>query len=120
MKVLRSDPAGVRLMKSYPNIGVDPGVTPWIEESVWKREKVFADLARWEYSRLDRSATHAASSRWAALSLWLQSHPTSDTLVVGEPAKIADGLELRTPLLSWSEMWKVLKTHVRSAPPTAA
>ena len=28
VKVLRSDPAGVSLMKKYPDIGIDPGVTP--------------------------------------------------------------------------------------------
>ena len=115
VKVLRSDPAGVRLMKSYPNISVDPGVTPWKDDSAWKREKVFADLARWEYSQLQSDAAQVAASKWGALSRWHQSHPTSDTIVVGAPIAISNDLELRTPLLSWPEMWNVLKTHI-SAP----
>ena len=118
-QVLRTNPAGVRLMHKYPDIGIDPGVTPWAEDSAWKRDKVFADLARWQYTQLSPNESHTAQSRWAALSRWHLSHPTSDTLVVGQHAQIGDGLELRTPLLSWGEMWKVLKTHVVAAPARA-
>ena len=119
VKVLRTDPAGVRLMKKYPSISIDPGVTPWAEETAWKRDKVFADLARWEYTQLHSAEVQAARDKWAALARWHQSHPTSDTVVIGQPAVMGPGLELQVPLLSWGEMWKVLKTHVTSAPDPA-
>ena len=119
VKVLRSDPAGVLLMKKYPDIGIDPGVTPWAEDSAWKRDKVFTDLARWEYSQLKSAEAETARNRWEALGSWHRSHQTSDTVAVGQPAAIGQGLELRTPLLSWGEMWKVFKTHVNAAPTPA-
>ena len=62
----------------------------------------------------------AVRSKWAALGNWHQSHQTSDTVVVGQPAAIRHDLELRTPLLSWGEMWQVLKTHVTAAAPAPA
>ena len=106
VKVLRSDPAGVRLMNKYPDISIDPGVTPWAEDAAWKRDKVFADLSRWQYSELSSDEALAAHSKWAALGCWHQSHQTSDTVVVGQPAAIRHDLELRTPLLSWGEKKK--------------
>ena len=122
VKVLRSDPRGVPLMHKYPNINVDPGVTEWLEDEKWKRGKVFADLARWEYSSLSSADADVARNKWAALGSWHDSHQTSDTIVVGQPTLI-DGDQLPTPLLTWTEMWRVLKMHVVAAPtpaPTAA
>ena len=107
-------------MKKYPDIGIDPGVTPWKDDSVWKRDKVFSDLARWQHTQLASAESEKAKASWQALAQWHRSHPTSDTLVVGQHARINDELELRTPLLSWDEMWKVLKTHVSDAPAPAA
>ena len=118
VKVLRSDPAGVRLMKAYPNIGIDPGVTSWIDESAWKRDKVFSDLSRWAYPELDDAGKIKAKGAWASLGSWHASHPTSDSIVIGQPATICPGLSLPTSLPTWSEMWKVLKTNV-IAPPIA-
>ena len=43
-----------------------------------------------------------------------------DTVVVGQPAAVRHNLELHTPLLSWGEMWRMLKTHVTAAPAPAA
>ena len=114
VKVLRSDPAGVRLMKSYPDIGVDPGITPWADDASWKREKVFADLARWEYTNLSDAEAQASRSKWASFAQWHTSHQSADTLVVGQPVVIG-GRELRSPLLSWHQMWRVLKTNVNAA-----
>ena len=39
---------------------------------------------------------------------------------MGQPiVEIADGLKLRSPLLSWEETWKVLKQHVADPSPAA-
>ena len=116
VKVLRTKPAGVPLMNRYPDIGINPGVTPWAEDSAWKRDKVFADLARWEYSHLNASETSQAQRKWAALASWHRSHPTSDTVVIGQPVMMGAGLELPTFLPPWDEMWKTLKTHVIAPP----
>ena len=120
IKVLRSDPAGVRLMKSYPDIGIDPGITPWADDTSWKREKVFADLARWEYTNLSNAEVQASRSKWASFAQWHTSHQSADTLVVGQPV-IIGGRELHSPLLPWHQMWRVLKTNVTAAPdPTSS
>ena len=39
---------------------------------------------------------------------------------MGQPATISRDLQLRTPLLSWGEIWRVLKTHVTAAAPAPA
>lgn len=110
VKVLRTIPAGVLLMKSYPDIRISPGVTAWKEDSDWECERVFADLRRWQYHELSASDAAAAQSRWNSLHRWHQSHPTADTVTIGEPA-VVGGDELRSPLLPWSEMWSLLKTY---------
>ena len=117
--VLRSDPRGVPLMHKYPDISVDPGVTPWQEDESWKRGKVFEDLARWQYTSLSSADADVARAKWVALGSWHDSHQTSDTVVVGQPVSI-DGDQLPTPLLSWAEMWRVLKTHVPALAPAPA
>ena len=109
-------------MHKYPDIGVDQGVTPWAEDSVWKRDKVFADRCTLGvlYSALLQRFSHSSEPVGCPLKVAPIPSDLSDTLVVGQHAVIGDGLEeveLRTPLLSWSEMWnKVLKTHVITAP----
>jgi len=118
VRVLRTVPAGVRIMKSYPNIQNDPGVTDWKEDSEWEREKVFGDLLRWQYSELNDSNAAVARSRWDSLKCWHRSHPTADTVTVGEPATIGTD-ELRSPLLPWADMWTLLKTFVAPAPAPA-
>ena len=110
VKVLRTIPAGVLLMKSYPDIRINPGVTDWKEDSEWERERVFADLRRWQYHGLNASDAAAAKSSWVSLHRWHKSHPTADTVTIGEAVVVGDH-ELRSPLLPWSDMWKALKTY---------
>ena len=50
---------------------------------MWKRDKIFADLARWQYSQLSSDEALVAHSKWAVLGSWHHSHQTSDTVVVG-------------------------------------
>ena len=119
VRVLRTVPAGVQIMKSYPDIQNDPGITEWKEDSEWEREKVFGDLLRWQYSELNASNAAAARSRWDSLKRWHRSHPTADTVTVGEPATIGTD-ELRSPLLPWADMWTLLKTFVAHPAPAPA
>ena len=57
------------------------------------------------------SETEAAENRrrWAALEAWHTANQTPDSILLGQPTTIAPGLELRSPLLPWDEMWNVLK-----------
>ena len=115
-KVLRTEPAGIDLMKKYPDISLDPGVTPWAENEAWKCDKVFSDIARWSYSQLSSSQASAAKQTWADLHAWHNSHPSSDTVIVGQPEQVNSSLHLSTPLLSWGAMWNVLKSYVAPSP----
>ena len=103
-------------MKKYPDISIDPGVTPWAENEAWKCDKVFADIAKWSYSQLSSSQAAAVKQTWADLYAWHNSHPSSDTVIVGQPEQVNSSLQLTTPLLPWSEMWKVLKSYVAPSP----
>ena len=116
VKVLRTDPAGIELMHKYPDISIDPGVTPWAENDNWKCDKVFSDIAKWSFTHLSRNAASAAKQTWADLYAWHQAHPSSDTVVVGQPEAVNDSKQFSTPLLPWSEMWKVLKSYVAPVP----
>ena len=114
--VLRSDPLGVQILHKYPDINVDPGVEKWKEDDAWKREKVFEDLEKYTFPYLDRAAGEKARADWRALGAWHTSHPTSDTVVVGQPAIVAPGLEFRSALPPWKDMWAKL---CGNAPPAA-
>ena len=92
------------------------GVTPWLDDDIWKRDKVFSDLASWSYSQLSQQEASKVKQTWADLFAWHKAHPTSDTVVVGQPSKVNDNLEFLTPLLSWGAMWNVLKSYVAQNP----
>ena len=115
VKVLRTDPEGIELMKSYPDVAVNPGLTPWKEDAEWKRDQVFRDLANWQYSELNDSDSASAKAKWGELSSWHRSHQRSDTVMVGEPATMNNGSQLFSSLLPWPDMWKVLKSHVTAS-----
>ena len=91
-------------------------MTPWGDEESWKRDKVFTDIAKWSYSQLSGNEASKAQQTWADLHGWHKAHPLSDTLVVGQPVKVSESLELPTSLMPWGEMWKVLKSYVAPAP----
>ena len=76
---------------------------------------MFRDLASWSYSALSAQEASDATQNWDDLKTWHESHEESDSIIVGPQVTIAPGLELRTPLLSWDETWKVLKQHVVTA-----
>ena len=53
VKALRTLPKGVDLMYKYPDISIDPGVSPWADGEKWKSSRVFEDhLDRWTYTNL--------------------------------------------------------------------
>jgi len=62
VSVLRSDLDGVDLMHKYPTIALNPGVEPWKDESAWKRDKVFADLAKWTFTGSTGGELHLTPS----------------------------------------------------------
>jgi hypothetical protein len=105
--VLRSDPKGVSLMRSYPNILDDPGVESWIEDEEWKCEKVFEHMKRVDFNGCEGG--DAAPQAWEALKQWHSSHPSSDYFSVGEPIKLTPNIELPTnPSMTWREVWGVI------------
>ena len=107
--VLRSDPAGIELMSSYPDTSLDPGVEPWKEDDEWKRDKVMSDLLRrWTFGTKveDRRAD------WGQVERWHRAYPTSDTIRLVEDQNIISsfgGSAVLQPQLTWHNMWKVLK-----------
>ncbi len=48
--VLRSDPAGIDLLRSFPDIHDDPGVEDWMDFSEWKGKRIFDDVGKWTFN----------------------------------------------------------------------
>ena len=112
-QVLRSAPKGIELMRKYPDISIDPGVTPWIDDATWKRDKVFSDILRWDYSHLQPVEAQQARKAWADLKGWHDAHPTADTVIIGTPAQVLF-LELsQAPLV---ELGEGCASHARYYP----
>jgi hypothetical protein len=49
--VLRSDPAGIDLLRSLPDIHDDPGVEDWMDFAEWKGKRIFDDIGKWTFNR---------------------------------------------------------------------
>ena len=107
MTVLRSDPAGVDLMLSYPSISDDPGPEAWKDEETWKAKKVHADLQSWIFHQ--HGEAHHRS--WAELHRWYRAHPEAQCIPIGDVNCLGPGLVANAhsiPSSTWREMWKVL------------
>ena len=105
--VLRSDPRGVDLMQSYPNILDDPGVESWIESEEWECKKVFDHMKRVDFSGCEGG--EAAPQAWESLQQWHRSHPSSHYFTVGEPIKLTPKIVLPTnPSMPWRDLWDVI------------
>ena len=139
-RVLRSDPAGVVIMKKYPSLKDAPGFELWKpagapvrgagagaddnDDAVdsegnkpWQRERVFKDLANHKFTACSESEALASKQEWAALDRWHKAHPTPETTQIGQPISLTGSgtgsLELSCePQVSWSEMWKTLMTLI--------
>ena len=70
--VLRSDPAGVDLMRSYPDFNDDPGVEPWLKPEQWSADKVFDSMKRWSFAQSEGTEQHTV---WEGMQQWHHSHP---------------------------------------------
>ena len=97
-KVLCSDPKGVDLMHSYPNILDDPGFEDLIDNEMWKREDVMKGVKGWHFAY----DNEASKSSWEEVEQWHISHPTADSHVIGE--MFLEEEINTTPNLSWSQM----------------
>ena len=104
--VLRSDPAGVQLMASYPEIGDFPGVEEWMDEDKWHFYKVFDGMSKWSFKGGDGTS---AKTFWDGMKCWHTSHKDAKSWTIGEPLQLGEGVSLSTtPTLSWSEMWAII------------
>ena len=138
-KVQRTDPRGVKIMKSYPCVEDEPGWEPWIRASRdsvgaetakkvdgWNREKVFHDLARYKYVNLTPVEAAAAKSEWADLHTWFTGHQTPEDLNMPGPIRLNDDVSISTePYTTWADMWAKLLTlspggNNRGPPPPAS
>lgn len=107
-KVLRSDPKGVALVKSYPQITDFPGMEEWIDLDTWKAEQVFDHLKKWKF----HSNQATAQASWDSLRLWHMSHQNPNTDIdVGEPITISS-TSLSTTPMPWSKMWEIIMEGV--------
>lgn len=104
--VLRSDPAGVKLLSSYPSISDDPGVEPWKDAESWDAEKVHADLQKWKFHQ----GGDGHRSMWSKLQRWYKAHPVAQSIPIGD-VDCLGGMVANAPSLpscTWGEMWKLL------------
>ena len=113
--VLRSDPNGVDIMHHYPDLDKCPGVTDWLDDDSWKRERVFYDLAKYRFNHLSQAEGAKRREEWAALDAWLTAHPTSSTVLIGAPNVVAPGCEFQSTLPPWRDMWTKLRRNVPEA-----
>ena len=105
--VLRSDPDGIDLMHSYPDIADDPGLEKWHTPDTWSADRVFADMQKWSFP--EASAASSPQVAWDGLKQWHNIHPLSSTVTLGQPLKPSSEVAIPTcPTLSWSDMWKII------------
>ena len=104
--VLRSDPAGIDLLRSLPDIHDDPGVEDWMDFAEWKGKRIFDDIGKWTFNR--NGEQHR--SEWQQLRAWHAAYPTADSVSVGDHdlmGDLASGASMR-PELTWQKMWQVI------------
>ena len=105
--VLRSDPEGVQLIASWPEIGDFPGVEEWKPEEEWKCWKVFDGLSKWKFANPNEART--AHQFWDGMKQWHAGHPDAASFSIGTPLRVTPDILLpATPTLSWREMWNVV------------
>lgn len=108
MKVLRTDPKGVDLVKSFPSIHDDPGVEDWNDPSVWSSHRVFSDMHKWKFYGTNGEDTRYREE-WDCLRDWHCSHPCATDIKIGDALPLTDDCIIQTsPPMSWSEMWDVI------------
>ena len=112
--VLRSDPAGVDLMASWPEIGDFPGVEEWKDEKAWKFWKVFDGLSKWHFAPGDKTS----HTFWDGMRRWHCGLPKASDWTIGEPINISDAPLPTSPTLSWKDMWALidLTSHTSAEP----
>eukprot|EP00965_Chrysotila_dentata_P260195 6213813-Pleurochrysis_carterae.AAC.4 len=59
-----------------------PRVEEWLEPESWSAERVFHDVARWEYD--DQSKVEDCQKEWQALRRWHISHPEVESVHIRE------------------------------------
>lgn len=106
--VQRSDPLGVDLISSYPNIEEFPGLEEWLDLESWKAEQVFHHLKRWEFF----SNGETAKASWAELHTWHTAHQSSNDIALGEPLSLPSGASFSTTPMPWSDMWSIILRDV--------
>lgn len=103
-KVLRSDPMGVALIRSYPDVKDFPGLEDWIDMDMWKGERVFEHLQKWKFHR----DAAAAKASWDSLHGWHMCHQDPNVDVdLGEPMRFGTATLSTTPM-PWSKMWEII------------
>ena len=115
--VLRSDPKGVDLMRSYPDFNDDPGLEEYrVPAEKWKADKVFTDLQKWVHPAAAASDGADPKAVWDGMKQWHHSHPLPSTVALGEPITPSPGVSLPTlPALTWRAMWDVISMDGHSA-----
>lgn len=108
-EVLRSDPKGVELVQSYPDIKDFPGMEEWLDMETWKANQVFSHLQKWKFHR----DSCAALASWDELNTWHKAHQNSnEDIDLGEPINLPSASFSTTPL-SWTQMWDIILHDVR-------
>ena len=133
-KVLRSDPAGVVIMKSYPSLEDNPGLEPWHpaephsdtkvkagasgdgqlrskkDDSSWRQSKVMGDIQRYTFTRCSAEQAETCRREWRAWDVWHKAHPTSDSIVLTSDLDVGGGFPpvKTSPQVTWEEMWRLL------------
>lgn len=105
--VLRTDPMGVDLVKSYPDIKDDPGVEDWLEPSEWKMERVFNDIRRWNFYTDEEDDRHHKA--WDVLRDWHHAHPLANDVLLGSSICVGGScVDCPTSPMSWKDMWDAI------------
>lgn len=109
-EVLRSDPAGVDLLSSYPSIEDFPGMEEWLDLDKWKGNQVFAHMNKWDFHKNSKQARDS----WENLHAWHLAHrdPNED-VELGDPISLNYASLLTSPM-SWSKMWEIIFRDVEA------
>lgn len=103
-EVLRSDPDGVALVKSYPSVDDFPGLEEWLDMETWKAETVFSHLQKWKFHNDEK----AARASWNEMHSWHKAHQSAnEDIDLGKPISLPSASFCTTPL-SWVEMWRII------------
>lgn len=108
--VFRSDPLGVDLIRSYPNIADYPGMEDWLSLEDWKADQVFYQLSKWKFQNKHSQSIAA----WKETQEWHLAHQLVEDFNVGEPLCLGDRQLLTTPM-TWEEMWGVILGDVQGS-----